>query len=96
LSVIVVSRLPPQHPRRAFTGHDKIRSESASESGGPLVVHVGADVEHVRPATCRGVEIEAEITGLDEVMVDLVGNPVRTRTVLFPWKGSIQIPFIDR
>jgi hypothetical protein len=42
------------------------------------------------------VEIEAEITGLDEIVVDLVGDPVRTRTVLFPWEGSIQVPFVDR
>jgi hypothetical protein len=42
------------------------------------------------------VKIEAEIAGFDEIIMDLVGDPVRTRAAPFPWEGAIQVPFVDR
>jgi hypothetical protein len=42
------------------------------------------------------MEIEAEITGLDEIVVDLVGDPVRTRTVLLSREGTIEVSLVYR
>ncbi|ELZ33181.1 hypothetical protein C472_14752 [Halorubrum tebenquichense DSM 14210] len=41
------------------------------------------------------MEIEAEITGFDKIVVYLVGDSVRPRTVLFPREGTIEVALVD-
>ncbi len=92
----VVGRLPPERSRGSLSGDDDVRRERSREPFHVRVVHVRPDVEHVVTAARRGVEIEHEITGRDEVPVDAVCHPLRARPLLRTRKRPVQVPVEDR
>lgn len=92
----VVARLSSEGSVRALPGDDDVRGERPSEPFDVGIVHVRPDVKHVVSPARRSVEIEDEITRLDEVGVDPVGHAPGARSGFVAGKGAIEVTIENR
>jgi hypothetical protein len=70
-------RRPPERALRADAVDDELRSEDLREPARPGIAEVGADVGEVRPAHGRGMEVDAVVGTLHDLVEDRSCHPAR-------------------